>query len=316
YEHPVEPGRDAAGRPGGEPVVPEAQPMVPEPRSSRRIPWETGPLDQLGDQYGEQNGGSADATIADGSLNGAAHGGDAGWAGTGDRAPVEPARPDTTQGFGGLRHLEEAASERPAREPSMFDRPAQAPTAPPQPAARPAPPAPPQGPPRMPERSPIFDAMQSEWFQRRSGETVNEDPVKGWESPADAGFRAAEAAREPVADKRTSVGLPKRVPGKNRVPGAVGKPGGTMQPPTVPTVDPTAGRPPQQPQGAPAQGASAQDTPAQARPEEQQGFGQSADTVRNRFASLQRGVNRGRTETRGTSGEAPSQNDGETGGTR
>ncbi|MFV2212987.1 nitrate- and nitrite sensing domain-containing protein [Actinomadura sp. LOL_016] len=316
YEQPVEPGRDAAGRPGGEPVVPEAQPMVPEPRSSRRIPWETGPLDQLGDQYGEQNGGSADATIADGSLNGAAHGGDAGWAGTGDRAPVEPARPDTTQGFGGLRHLEEAASERPAREPSMFDRPAQAPTAPPQPAARPAPPAPPQGPPRMPERSPIFDAMQSEWFQRRSGETVNEDPVKGWESPADAGFRAAEAAREPVADKRTSVGLPKRVPGKNRVPGAVGKPGGTMQPPTVPTVDPTAGRPPQQPQGAPAQGASAQDTPAQARPEEQQGFGQSADTVRNRFASLQRGVNRGRTETRGTSGEAPSQNDGETGGTR
>ncbi|QFG26849.1 HAMP domain-containing protein [Actinomadura sp. WMMB 499] len=319
--------------PGGEPVVPEAQPVVPEPRSSRRNPWETGPLDQLGeqygeqpgDQYGEQYGGAADATIADGSLNGAAHGGDPGWGEPGGPAPAEPARPDTTQGFGGRPHMADAAPEQPVREPSMFDRPAQAPTAPPQsaPAPRPAPPAPPQAPPRVPERSPIFDAMQSEWFQRRSGETVNEDPVKGWESPADAGFRAAEAAREPVAEKRTSVGLPKRVPGKNRVPGAVGKPGGTPQPPTVPTADPTAGRPPQQPSGtsapgAPAPGAPAPDAPAQGRPEEQQGFGQSADVVRNRFASLQRGVHRGRTETRGggTSGEAPSQDDGETGGTR
>ncbi|MEV5828592.1 nitrate- and nitrite sensing domain-containing protein [Spirillospora sp. NPDC052242] len=337
-QRPDEPGRDdAGGRPGGpEPVVPEAQPMVPEPRSARHIPWETGPLDQLGDQYGEPFGGPADATIADGSLNGAAHGGEparaeSGWGAPGDtawgepadRAPAEPARPDAPapQGRPGPRAAEDAVPERPAPEPSMFDRPAQAPAAPPQsaPGPRPSPPAPPQppaGPPRVPERSPIFDAMQSEWFQRRSGEMVNEDPVKGWESPADAGFRAAEAAREPVAEKRTAVGLPKRVPGKNRVPGAVGKPGGTLQPPTVPTADPTAGRPPQQP-GA-AQGAPVQDAPAQGRPEEQQGLGQSADVVRNRFASLQRGVNRGRTETRGggTSGEAPSQDDGETGGAR
>ncbi|MBE1537544.1 nitrate- and nitrite sensing domain-containing protein [Actinomadura algeriensis] len=333
HERPDEPGPDAFGRPGGEPVVPEAQPMVPEPRSARHIPWETGPLDQLGEQYGEHTGGPADATIADGSLNGAAQGAERGWAGsgwgeTGDRAPAEPARPDVpaSYGFAG-RQVEDVPAE-PAREPSMFDRPAQIPAAPPQGAAGPpqAPPAPPQaqaGPPRMPERSPIFDAMQSEWFQRRSGETVNEDPVKGWESPADAGFRAAEAARQPVAEKRTSVGLPKRVPGKNRVPGAVGKPGGTMQPPTVPTADPTAGHPPQRPQAAPAQGvqgqgAQGQDAPAQGRPEEQQGLGQAADVRRNRFASLQRGVNRGRTETRGggTSGEAPSQDDGETGGTR
>ncbi|WP_143220181.1 hypothetical protein [Actinomadura sp. CNU-125] len=218
--------------------------MVPEPRSARHIPWETGPLDQLGDQYGEQTGAPADQTIADGSLNGAAHGAEPGWSGSGwseTAAPAEPVRPDAAapQGFAG--HQVDDVPERPAPEPSMFDRPAQMPAAPP-----PAPPAPPQaqaGPPRMPERSPIFDAMQSEWFQRRSGETVNEDPVKGWESPADAGFRAAEAAREPVAEKRTSVGLPKRVPGKNRVPGAVGKPGGTAQPPTVPAADPAAGSP-------------------------------------------------------------------------
>ncbi|MWK37939.1 hypothetical protein GEV43_30415 [Actinomadura sp. J1-007] len=57
---------------------------------------------------------------------------------------------------------------------------------------------------------------------RRTGDGSPEDPVKGWESAADAGFRAAEAAtREPVTDKRTAAGLPKRVPGKNRVPGAV-----------------------------------------------------------------------------------------------
>ncbi|WP_147341289.1 hypothetical protein, partial [Actinomadura logoneensis] len=59
--------------------------------------------------------------------------------------------------------------------------------------------------------------------------------------------------------------------------------------------------------------------------------GPPADTVRNRFASLQRGVQRGRTETRGatpdlpgagsadsgTTGEDPSRRSGgETGGTR
>ncbi|MFD0906175.1 hypothetical protein ACFQ11_37785, partial [Actinomadura sediminis] len=100
---PDEPGHDGAGLPGGpEPVVPEAQPMVPEPRPARHIPWETGPLDQLGDQFG----GPADATITDGSLNGAAHGGESGRAGAGwgepadtawgepaGRAPAEPARP-------------------------------------------------------------------------------------------------------------------------------------------------------------------------------------------------------------------------------
>ncbi|MFB4309021.1 nitrate- and nitrite sensing domain-containing protein [Actinomadura sp. GTD37] len=249
------------GRTGPQPVVPEAQPMTPEPGAARQIPWETGPLPV---------------------------GGNAGPAGYADVAPPAPVP----------NPVPEYVPEPPAPEPAMH-------------AAAPPPPAhaEPKAP-RVPERSPIFDAMQSEWFQRRSGSTSGEDPVKGWESPADAGFRAAEAARQPVATSRTTVGLPKRVPGKNRVPGAVGRapsgppPGGPGQPPPAP------GRQlPGQPQGLQPEDPQAQG---------QEGYGQSADVVRNRFASLQRGVHRGRSEARGTgtSGETPSQGDGETGGTR
>jgi hypothetical protein len=157
--------------------------------------------------------------------------------------------------------------------------------------------------PKLRERSPIFDAMQSEWFQRRTDQTPSEDPVKGWESPADAGFRAAEAVREPVAGKRTSSGLPKRVPGRNRVPGAV-----------------ASRRPPAAAQPAPQEGTGEQVAP--------RGPAQTADTVRNRFSSLQSGVRRGRTEARGPSGsgdepesgnterEAPSHDEGGNGGAR
>jgi hypothetical protein len=142
--------------------------------------------------------------------------------------------------------------------------------------------------------------MQSEWFQRRTDQTPSEDPVRGWESPADAGFQAAEAAREPVAGERTAVGLPKRVPGRNRVPGAVAS--------QRAAGGPAAQTPPTGPGGRPAAPAPAQ----------------SADTVRNRFASLQRGVRKGRTETRGpgegsgpaNTGETPSPSEGENGGAR
>ncbi|QXJ20509.1 nitrate- and nitrite sensing domain-containing protein [Actinomadura graeca] len=241
---------------GPQSVVPEAQPMVPEPGSQRRIPWETGPLQQVGGD-----------THADGSPSGAhprVPGGGAPWRETGPTPP------------------EGAIPETPAADPSGYEHPVQAP-----PARASA------GTPRVPERSPIFDAMQSEWFQYRSGGSSGEDPPKDWESPADAGFRAAEAVREPVAGARTSVGLPKRVPGKNRVPGAVAR-----------QQDPAG-----QGQAAPSPERPAQEPRAQA---------QSADVVRNRFASLQRGVHRGRTETRGggTSGEVSSQGDDETGGTR
>nr|WP_244994220.1 nitrate- and nitrite sensing domain-containing protein [Actinomadura coerulea] len=269
---PANGARRPGGRTGPQPVVPEAQPLVPESGGGRHIPWETGPLDQVG-----PNPGQAPSPYAE------------------DVPPVS------------APHVPEG----PIPEPPPVPQPAVRAAA----AARPEP----KAPPRLPERSPIFDAMQSEWFQRRSGGASGEDPTKGWESPADAGFRAAEAARAPVATSRTTVGLPKRVPGKNRIPGAVGR--GAQDAPRPPAAQ---GRPapagaaqegPQAPtQGLPVIGQA----PGQPQGQQEQGHGQSADVVRNRFASLQRGVHRGRHEARGagTSGEAPSQGDGETGGTR
>ncbi|WP_173095107.1 nitrate- and nitrite sensing domain-containing protein [Actinomadura verrucosospora] len=285
FQEPGNGFRGAGGRhTGPQPVVPEAQPVVPEPGARRQqIPWETGPLDQVGD-------GMAAGPRDDGSRNGApVHG----------RGAAQPPREAVPEPSGYEQNgYEQNGYEQNGYEQGGRGRPA--------PAAHQAPPPAPAGPkppPRVPERSPIFDAMQSEWFQRRTGGDVGEDPVKGWESPADEGFRAAEAVREPVAGSRTQVGLPKRVPGRNRIPGAVGKP-------------PAAGG--GQPQAAPA-GGGTQPAPRPGAPvQDQQSSGQSADVVRNRFASLQRGVHRGRNEARGggTSGEVPSQGDGETGGTR
>ncbi|WP_205625533.1 sensor histidine kinase [Actinomadura atramentaria] len=166
----------------------------------------------------------------------------------------------------------------------------------PEPARPPA--APPAQPPAAPpvlsrHKSPIFDAMRSEWFER-GGDDGQRDPVRGWESPADAGFQAAESARKPVQGERTRVGLPKRVPGQNRVPGAV--------------------------RGAGRQGQQGQPTPGAPAPGPQREHGISADAVRDRFSGLQRGVRRGRQEIGGGpadgDNEGPSRRDGETGGSR
>ncbi|POM23071.1 sensory histidine kinase CreC [Actinomadura rubteroloni] len=191
-------------------------------------------------------------------------------AGTTD-APEPQTRPFTWDS-GPLQTFPDEGPERPRR-----------PEARPEPA-EPAPPAPP-GPPA--HRSPIFDAMRSEWFLSRP-EAPRDDPARGWDSPADAGFRAAESAASPAGSGRTAAGLPKRVPGRNRVPGAVARPGA-----------PDPGAPP-------------------APPEREHGV--SAAAVRERFAGLQRGVRKGRAETRGAGAEGdndvPSHHDGETGGSR
>ncbi|MCW2863153.1 MAG: hypothetical protein JWP48_4861, partial [Actinoallomurus sp.] len=73
-------------------------------------------------------------------------------------------------------------------------------------------------------RSPIFEAMQSEWFQRRktgSMSRAESSPPREWSSPGDEGWRAAETIRAPATGGQTSTGLPKRVPGSNRIPGSV-----------------------------------------------------------------------------------------------
>ena len=118
------------------------------------------------------------------------------------------------------------------------------------------------GPIRREERLPIFDAIESEWFQRRSpasgstSSTPSTPSTPAWRSPGDEGWRVAEATmRAPRASGRTASGLPKRVPGKNRVPGSV-----TTSGPVAPP--------------------------------------KSAEAMRNRFASFQQGVSRGRAAAR------------------
>jgi len=119
------------------------------------------------------------------------------------------------------------------------------------------------------QRLPIFDSLESDWF-RRSGTTMTgpqralgssapqPDGLESWTSPADEGWRAAQVVASPAAGETTQAGLPRRVPRANLVPGSVG--GG---------------------------GSGSQDAPAEAP-------ARSADAVRSRMASFQRGVRDGR----------------------
>jgi signal transduction histidine kinase len=108
------------------------------------------------------------------------------------------------------------------------------------------------------QRLPIFDSLESDWF-RRSGKPLSSAaaPAAGqtWNSPADEGYRAARIVASPEAGETTTAGLPKRVPRANLVPGSVG--GGSEE---------TEGAPPVR----------------------------SADTIRNRMSSFQRGVREAR----------------------
>jgi len=124
------------------------------------------------------------------------------------------------------------------------------------------------------QRLPIFDSLESDWF-RRSGKTMTgpqralgssaaAQPAASqgtWTSPADEGWRAAQVVASPAAGETTQAGLPRRVPRANLVPGSVGSGG----------------------QGS--QDAEAE-TPAR-----------SADVVRSRMSSFQRGVREGRAAT-------------------
>ena len=118
------------------------------------------------------------------------------------------------------------------------------------------------------QRLPIFDSLESDWF-RRSGKTVNtarpapggqgvqvgQPAAQAWTSPADEGWRAAQALAAPSAGDTTQAGLPRRVPRANLVPGSVGGGGGDAE----------------------------ADAPTR-----------STDAVRTRMASFQRGVREGR----------------------
>jgi signal transduction histidine kinase len=118
-------------------------------------------------------------------------------------------------------------------------------------------------------RLPIFEAVESDWFRRgrqavgRSAATAD-TASNGWAtSAADAGWRAAEVVHTPSSGGVTAAGLPKRVPQANLVPGTA----------------------------APAAEGEHASTPAR-----------SAAATRDRFASFQRGVRRGRAAAAGDSG--------------
>jgi signal transduction histidine kinase len=109
-------------------------------------------------------------------------------------------------------------------------------------------------------RLPIFDSLESDWF-RRSGKSMSSTaaaaPAAGqtWNSPADEGFRSARIVASPEAGETTTAGLPKRVPRANLVPGSVG--GGAEETESAPPA-------------------------------------RSAETIRNRMSSFQRGVREAR----------------------
>ncbi len=110
------------------------------------------------------------------------------------------------------------------------------------------------------QRLPIFDSLESDWF-RRSGKSLSTArPAQGaqgvqvvqaaesvaaqsssWTSPADEGWRAAQALAVPSAGDTTQAGLPRRVPRANLVPGSVGSGGGDAEA-DAPTRSPDAAR--------------------------------------------------------------------------
>ena len=106
-------------------------------------------------------------------------------------------------------------------------------------------------------RLPIFDSLESDWFRRSGKSMPSAAPPAGqtWNSPADEGWKAARSAASPEAGETTTAGLPKRVPRANLVPGSVGSA-------TEDTDD---------------------ETPAR-----------SAEAIRNRMSSFQRGVREAR----------------------
>jgi signal transduction histidine kinase len=82
-------------------------------------------------------------------------------------------------------------------------------------------------------RLPIFESVESDWFRRgrhsadrpanaAASASAAAESAPSWTSPADEGWRAAEAVSKPASGGVTLSGLPKRVPKANLVPGTAG----------------------------------------------------------------------------------------------
>jgi signal transduction histidine kinase len=163
-------------------------------------------------------------------------------------------------------------------------------------------------PPAETEPIPVYESVASEWFRRGGQVPGMPAPLAGaaaqgtWNSPGDAGWRAAESAVTPVQGQLTAAGLPQRIPRANMVPGSIGGSGGAPQ--AAGSAPRAAGGAPQAPGGgrqAPATGAGGQApgggdlVPAGAR--------RSPDVARARLAGFQRGTRRGESVAASRSGE-------------
>jgi anti-sigma regulatory factor (Ser/Thr protein kinase) len=127
------------------------------------------------------------------------------------------------------------------------------------------------------ERLPIFDSVESHWFNRgRQAIGRFDQSGEGWTSPADEGWRAAEVVHAPTVDGTTSAGLPKREPKANLIPGTAAASAASSQ----------------------VSGTSPGTAP-----------GRSATETAGRYASYQDGIRQGRAAL---SGENPDTREGQT----
>jgi hypothetical protein len=136
-------------------------------------------------------------------------------------------------------------------------------------------------------RLPIYDSVESDWFRHSGKQILPRQPAVGlWTSPADEGFRAAQAAASPTTGAATAAGLPKRVPSANLIPGSIG--GSSRGSRDGQEAAQLAGV--SSAGGSPASQVAAPASPpppaVPRRPEH----------VRSRLADLQRGARRGRTD--------------------
>jgi hypothetical protein len=116
-------------------------------------------------------------------------------------------------------------------------------------------------------------SVESNWF-RRSDKSIGtaevQPPASTWASPADEGFRAAQAVFSPATGETGPAGLPSRKPQANLIPGSIGWPVGQQ-------AGQQAGRAEDGRQAAGARRRSPED-------------------ARSRLAEFQRGANKGRSD--------------------
>jgi len=168
----------------------------------------------------------------------------------------------------------QADAARPAASPAVpADGAGSPPRVPEQPPSRPGKPRARPVPDQDDEYLPIYAEMESLWFRTHSPDEAAPGKEKrtdrpAWTSPADVGWRAAEAAtRNPVQDGFTAAGLPRRPPKANLVPGSAPP----FRIPEIPDPGPV------EPRSRPL----------------------SPERMRSRMRGLQQGVRRGRTEVAG-----------------